>query len=250
MTRVTSAPRRRLAVITALATSGALVIGMAGADTALAGSPCSLHGTNNYGEACLYGTEFFGVAETIQSAALSVNDPAHYFVDNDMWIVNPNVSPVQFIEAGTFSGDWGGSGITDDPGVSFVWGYQTPAYGYQAEIGGAGSLNTAYNDGIWTEWNGYWYVTVGNGSLTASVPDALDPTLIRTGTEELSTGATACSEQYNLEWADANGSWHTGWSDSSHGDAEMESDSPPYAWWVNPNLWIRDRSNDPTCYGI
>jgi len=231
----------------ALVAASLLIIGLARVDVASASNSCSPYGTNYYGEACLYGsnvgTNFYGIYGTIQSAALSVSDPADYFVDNDMWIVQSMSTPI-FIEAGIFEGNWaGGSGERTVP--TFVWGEQTPLGGYWSTIGGTASLNTAYTDEIAYVGFDEWSITVGSLSGTA-LSNPMVPTLIRTGTEELNQGATACSEQYNLEYEDSSGTWHSGWSSS----AQLAWDKPPYAWWVNTDHWVRNRSNDSTCYGI
>jgi hypothetical protein len=223
----------------------ALIIGMAPVDTASATNSCSPYGGNYYGEACLFGSKvgsnFYGVSETIQSAALSVSDPASYFVDSDMWIVQSMPNPV-FIEAGMFEGNWaGGSGERTVP--TFVWGEDTPVGGYWSTIGGTASLNTAYNSEIAYAGFDEWSINVGSLVGTA-LSNPMVANLIRTGTEELSQGATACSEQYNLAWEDSSGNWHSGWS----GSAQLAWDSPPYAWWVNTDHWVRDQSNDSTCY--
>jgi hypothetical protein len=45
-----------------------------------------------------------------------------------------------------------------------------------------------------------------------------------------------------------NHQWHSGWTNSA--EASLSQSEPPYAWWANKNHWVRDRSNEPTCYGI
>lgn len=213
---------------------------------------CSPNGGNYYGEACLYG-KFRGMSGTIRSDALAPTSAQ--FVNNDMWIVNSTT--VHFIEAGITNGTI----CTEDSenletcykkqstvGPQFFWGDDRSGSRYYAHLGGSASLATAYGDKIYFKGSETWSVEVGSLSGTSS-SNPLSANLIRTGTEEASTAAVACSEQYNLEWLDESNLWHSGWTNSTE-EAALSQSEPPYAWWANKNHWVRDRSNEPTCYGI
>ena len=158
------AHRYRRPAVAVLITMSALIIGMARVDTASATISCSPYGGNYYGEACLFGSKvgsnFYGVSETVQSAALSVSDPASYFVDSDMWIVRSMPNPV-FIEAGLFEGNWaGGSGERTVP--TFVWGEDTPVSGLLAIIGGQPRLTPRTTTEIAYAGFDEWSINVGS----------------------------------------------------------------------------------------
>jgi hypothetical protein len=277
---------RRVALAVALASLAAMAVSTVGAiraDTAAANylncSPsstncpyCNPYGRNYYGTACLKGSDFSAVQDTVQSAAFNVSDSGADLLDNDTWIVNTNSGDPHWIEAGMFTGSickWGsgnigipysfgcsaGSGPTDN--IELFWVDDRAScecyYGH-LDTSDPASLNTPYEMYMFRLDSQDWGVDVGQNFGGTSTSNTLTPDLLRAGTEESpqsssSNYITACSEQYNLRYWDSNGNYHDGWSDSTNGDATLESDAPPYAWWVNTDQWVRDRSNDPTCYG-
>jgi hypothetical protein len=193
------------------------------------------------------------MSDTIRSDALAPNSAK--FVNNDMWIVNS--STVHFIEAGITNGTICSEQAENLTtcykeqttfGPQLFWGDDRSGSRYYAHLGGSASLGAGYGDKIYYKGSETWSVEVGSLAGTSS-SNPLSPNLIRTGTEETSTAATACSEQYNLEWLDVEtNQWHSGWTNSA--EASLSQSEPPYAWWANKNHWVRDRSNEPTCYGI
>jgi hypothetical protein len=213
---------------------------------------CSPNGVNYYGEACLYGSLFTGMLGEIDSSTLYVpNGGINYHVINDMYIVNHTSSPVQFIEAGMITGvictdqPPGGpcapnseSGYLTD---ELFWGDERQNSNYYAHLEGPGSLNTTYYDAIYQEDSTDWYVDLGSNT-GYSTNNPMQPNLIRAGTEvEPQSAATACSEQYDLAWENASYHWdYSGWSDSSHPNAYIEQDQPPYADWHSQNSWVYD----------
>lgn len=190
---------------------------------------------------------------TIASEALSHG--SDYFVDNDMWIVHSASEP-HWIEAGLINGlvcleysESGSSCAKEEwsEGVRFFWGDDRSGSREYNHLGGLASLGTAYGDKIYFKGSETWSVEVGSLS-GSSTKNPLSANLIRTGTEESEhDGATACSEQYNLEWLEpSTNKWHSGWTDAEN--ASLKEDNYPNAWWVTANHWVRDRSNT-TCYG-
>jgi hypothetical protein len=216
---------------------------------------CSPNHLYYYGEACQYSnTEYYGVQGQIQSDRLYTPDPAHQHVINDMWIVNPNSSPVHFVEAGIMFGHL--CTHIDSSGVCQQWEtadqYSRFFYGddrgscdcYYAHIDWttAADLNTPYFDEIWREDSNDWGATIGPWGGTSS-DNQLTPYLIRTGTEETTQAATSCSGQWNLEWEGTSGNWNDTWYNNGYGPAAIGEDSPPYATWMTQDSWVRDWSN-------
>jgi hypothetical protein len=229
----------------------AIAFGGLNAAAASAEINCSPYGTNYYGEACLSGS-FNGISGTIASEALSHG--SDYFVDNDMWIVHSASEP-HWIEAGLINGlvclehSESGSCLKEEwsEGVRFFWGDDRSGSSEYSHLGGLASLGTGYGDKIYFKGSETWSVEVGSFS-GSSTKNPLSANLIRTGTEESEhDGATACSEQYNLEWLEpSTNKWHSGWSDAEN--ASLKEYNYPNVWWVTTNHWVRDRSNT-TCYG-
>ncbi len=219
---------------------------------------CSPKGVHAYGEACLYGSQFLGVDENIESSALtaaSAPQGQQSFIDNDLWIVNPTAAGLRFIEAGLFSGSFCKNIIGPNrcqlvSGTSFVFFFGAQRTdNYYGHLFGSASPSTYYGDAIYEADSRDWVVNLGpyRYKLT-NYP--MRAGLIRTGTEKDSHAATACSQQSSLSWEDAGGIWHTGWSDSSQPGADRSQSKPPYAQWASPNNWLQDYSGEsPSCFG-
>jgi hypothetical protein len=218
---------------------GALMIGGLDAAPASASLYCSPYGEHYYGEACLFGS-FHGVAGTIQSAALSSGLTG--FVTNDVWIVESKPEP-HWVEAGITAGE------STLGSRKLFWADDRPGSSFYEHLGGAAYLETAYGDKIYYKGSESWSAEVGGFSGT-STSNSMSPNLIRTGTEETpQASATVCSEQYNLEWLEpGTNQWRSGWTNGK--EASLSQSEPPRALWVTKNYWVRDRSNDPTCYGL
>lgn len=241
-----------------------LAFALGRANAAQAAGVCSPNGTHYYGEACQFGSSFLGVQDDIQSDVLTVADSQHDLVINDLWIVDPNANPVQFIEAGMFFGHICTdqdpvsfachSGFTAGANDRFLWADQRPGSDYYAHIdtNDIPSHYTPYHDKIWREDSTDWGVSVGPYINQTSTNNSMDAELIRTGTEQLpQTGVTACDGQNNLQYQDAAGHWSTSWWDASNTNAQLEQDSPPYAKWLNTNVQLRDWTGDSysQCWG-
>jgi hypothetical protein len=252
---------RGYAVLTVvLAMLSALMVGAVAAQTASATGICSPNGTNYYGEACLYGTNFYGLRGTIQSEVMSVENLSSEHVINDMYIVNHSSTPAHFIEAGIMYGricenediETGvcyKEYITVSKNHKFFWADFRPGSDYYAHFNQVASMGTAYKDEIHHVSPETWGITVGPDTGT-STKNPLLANLIRAGTEitSQSAAAVACSEQYNLEWESAESTWASGWTDSEE-SAKMESDNPPWAKWINTDHWLRDGANVFECFG-
>jgi hypothetical protein len=245
-----------LAILTVLS---AMLVGAVAAQTASAGGICSPNGVNYYGEACLYGTNFYGLRGTIQSEVMSVENVSSEHVINDMYIVNHSSTPPHFIEAGIMYGricenedfETGvcyKEYITVSKNHKFFWADLRPGTDYYAHFNQVASMDTAYKDEIHHESPETWGITVGPDTGT-STKNPLLANLIRAGTEITSqSAAVACSEQYNLEWESAESTWDSGWTDSEE-SAKVESDNPPWAKWINTDHWLRDGANVFECFG-
>lgn len=250
-------------VVSLVAALGVSVIGAAGADVASASQCtayatncdyCVEYGVNWYGEACLYGNDFQGVSGTIQTDRLGISDSPNGHVNSTIWIVNPNSGNPYWIEAGISFGLF-----CENPDCSQTWNMDQnyrlywedsrAGIGVYGHVGDVANPDTAYDVKIKNKGNDDWSVSIGSLSGT-STSNPLTPYLLQAGTEETSRYSTSCSEQYNLAYWDVNSNYHDGWGDYNHPDATLESDAPPYAWWVNQDHWVRDRSSDPTCYGV
>jgi hypothetical protein len=250
-------PRR---IAPALATLTVLSAMMVGAVTAQAApvKECSPNGHNYYGEACLYGTNFYGLRGTIQTETMSVENISSEHAINDMYIVNHTSSPPHFIEAGIFYGmiceneDFE-TGVcykeytTVSKNHRLFWADLRPESDYYAHMSKVASLDTAYTDEIHHESTETWGITIG-GDTGTSTKNPLLANLIRAGTEITSTSsAVVCSEQYNLEWESAESTWISGWTDTE--SAKVESDDPPWAKWIKTDHWLRDGANVFECFG-
>jgi hypothetical protein len=244
-----------LATLTVLSV---MLVGAVTAQTASATGICSPNGHNYYGEACLYGTNFYGLRGTILSETMSVESISSEHVINDMYIVNHTSSPPQFIEAGIFYGriceneDFE-TGVcykeytTVSKNHRLFWGDLRSGSDYYAHMSKVASLGTAYKDEIYHESPETWGINIG-GDTGTSTKNPLVANLIRAGTEISSQSGVACSEQYNLEWESAESTWHSGWTDSQE-SAKLESDDPPWAKWINTDHWLRDGANVFECFG-
>jgi len=236
-----SLPRYRRAWVAALVTMAALITGMTRVDAAFASNACSPYvrtTTARRALANLAGTFTAFPTRFSRPRCLSVIRPP-----TSSTTTCGLCSPWQTLNLSKpVSSRAIGQGGRRAHRSDVCMGEDTPIGGYWSTIGGTASLNTAYNDQIALVGLDEWTVNVGSLSGTA-LDNPMVADLIRTGTEELSQGATACSEQYNLAYEGDNGIWYSGW-----GTQPVAYDSPPYAWWVNTGYWVRDESTDSTCY--
>jgi hypothetical protein len=261
--RIELSRRHRLLAVAPLAYVAALVSSGVRAPIASAATDyCNPRGLSGdyYGAACLFapsGTTFMAVSGYIESSELSTpNDGSH--VIDDMYIVNPYANPPppetnvpDFIEAGIFSGNicthanhnFGDCTPSGYQERLLFWGDDPQGSDYNAHFEGVASLGTQYVDEIDHEPNSdVWEVALGS-HLGYSTNDPLEPSLIRTGTEEApgsdttsQNEADACSEQSDLWYADQNYNWHDGWGSAS----AVVYDSPPYAKWYTTDSAVLD----------
>jgi hypothetical protein len=165
-----------LAILTVLS---AMLVGAVAAQTASAGGICSPNGVNYYGEACLYGTNFYGLRGTIQSEVMSVENVSSEHVINDMYIVNHSSTPPHFIEAGIMYGricenedfETGvcyKEYITVSKNHKFFWADLRPGTDYYAHFNQVASMDTAYKDEIHHESPETWGITVGPDTGTST----------------------------------------------------------------------------------
>jgi hypothetical protein len=238
--RSTSTGRGR-AALALLVIAGVVAIGGVRAPVALATNPCNPNGVgqNYYGEVCQFapsGGEFVNVGGYAESSAL-IASKAGQFVDNDMWIVQPGstLTSTYWVETGIITS-------CCNTNFEFFWEDHRPGQGAPSyhDIGPAQSY-TQYFREIWQEDSTDWGVYIGGNNET-STNSTMDPSLIRTGTEEAPQGAeTACSEQSSLDYQLAGQQTHTGWNDAL-GNAQTGESSPPYVAWQSLNNWAYDWS--------
>jgi hypothetical protein len=216
------------------------------------------------GSSVAWANHYYGIAEynvanhgsyaVIRSNALSVQDPSGYFVDDDMWDVNPDASA--WIEAGIIIGHFCTSG-TQAAATCYTSGtYTNPRFfwtdsrccggGYHAHVDTSDqvSLSTDYNDKIRHENSDTWDVVVGPYSGTSN-SNPLDAQVLETGTEETGQDATACNGQHGLSYWDTSDNYH---NDSWPMNTPVTSD-PPYAKWVSSE-WLHDWSpaSESNCF--
>lgn len=234
---------RGRAALALLVMMGALAIGGARASIASA-NPCNPNnvGTNLYGEACLpapSGSQYVSVGGYVKSTDL--NSPNHeLFVDNDMWIVQPGAtfSNTYWVEAGIITGL---THCCQYQNFEFFWGDHRPGQGlFMDHVEGPAQSYTNYFDEIYKQDSTHWGITIG-GHTAQSTNNTMQPTLIRTGTEEDYSGNSACSEQSSLDYQLAGQSAHTGWS-NVNGNADTLVDNPPYGAWQSLNNSFYDWS--------
>ena len=223
-------------------------IGVLGA--LLGASPASAATANRYGFAYLYGSYFRGSFLNLRSDALAVGSSSTDVVGNLSWVINTNSSPLQFIESGLVYGNatYGNCHAIVTP-HSFFWADQRPDGSYNCHPGGAFSQGNYYGTTIFERaaHGSTWSVGVGPLSGT-SYPSLTTANLIETGTEESTSDALSCSSSKDMQWYDSGGTLHSGWHDSSNGDALLYADNPPGIYWVNTPNWLRSYSpNKSTC---
>ena len=226
---------------------GAVLAGRAQADT----NYCSPNGESghHYGEVCLYGSEFLGDQEEMQTDALSVPDGTTEYEFDDMWLVDTETKPgtPYWIESGIEFGEKaGGSDVPE-----FVWADKRPLDGMyftHYDTSDSVTLDHQYFDQIYRDASSpqVWYVRVGpygSGGDQEADDNTMVPNLVRTGTEEdFTTSGDACDGHTSLEYMDEDRNWSTSWYDSSHHDAQDAESDPPYVTWISQNVWSRDWS--------
>jgi len=187
----------KLASVSAVATLSTL--------TLAAGPAAAAH---YYGIAYVDGRKFLGLSGSIVSDALDTPNNSAYFVNNDMWILNPYSSPVHWIEAGIIigtvctSGAGGGSPCHEVGSYDkhrFFWGDSRYGDGYHLhiDVSDVASMRTFYTDQIWYLGNYQWQAYVGGWSGT-STSNSLSGQELESGTEETTQSATACSATRDL----------------------------------------------------
>jgi len=194
---------------------------------------------NYYGIAQLRGGNFHGTQVTLRSNVLTVPNLNADFANNDSWVVDSTAARY-WVEAGIIHGTYCCNNYAASP--SFFWADSRPnGGGFHSHQGGSAALNTYYNDKIRYQGSGAWTVEVGSlaGTSTSNITSS---TFVETGTEVTTKSATACSSQSNLAWYDQNGGFHTTWTTSIE-NAGRHTDNPPYAYWVDPQNWLRDYIN-------
>jgi hypothetical protein len=188
----------------------------------------------------LQGSSFTGTDVTIRSNYLTVPNLSTDFANNDNWVVD-STSVNYWIEAGIIHGTYCCNNYAASP--SFFWADSRPnGGGFHSHQGGGASLNTYYDDFIYYQGGGNWYVDVG-GFTGNSLSNITTAKFIETGTEVTVQSATVCSSQSHLSYYDQNGLSHSGWSDATHGNATLFQSRPPYAYWGSIPNWLRDYDN-------
>jgi len=183
--------------------------------------------------------------------ALAVANVGTEVVGNLDWVINTNASPLQWIEAGLVDGNasYGNCNAIVSP-HSFFWADQRPNGSYNCHVGQVFSQGVYYGTTIYqlaaygTTWD------VGVGTLAQQSTNSLvTANLIETGTEEdTQPDGLSCSSSSNMQWYDSNGQLHTGWSDSSNGQAKLYASNPPGVYWVSQPNWLRSYApNKSTC---
>lgn len=189
---------------------------------------------NYYAFAQLSSTgNFKGTQLSLKSAILTVPNLSTDFADNDSW-VDKDGSVNYWIEAGLIKGTFCCTHEATE--TSFFWAdSRTNGGGFNSHLGPHTTLNTYFNDQILYQGSGNWSVNVG-GYTGTSTNTFTNSSYIQTGTEVTTTQAEACANQTNLGWWDSSLTFHSGWSDTSSGQATLYQDSPPNASWIDrPN---------------
>ena len=201
---------------------------------AVSASAASAH---YYATATLPGSAFIGVSADARVNNIGINTGSD-FLNNEIWAIDGGT----WVETGIHKGVGVQRCVTSYPAFFWAEGLPDGSFMCYASVAQA-SLNTYYQLSLDYLGQDLWITQAGSFSGTTNPVQPVAVGL-QGGIETTTRSVHTCTSLSNMSYVDGDGNTIFGWSDSSHGDATLSADNPPYISWVSAPSWQRAWANE------